>query len=194
MATVPRDSGRSWHTEKVQPDQAWGLAPARSAESVAKWNCTSGQSPAGSAYRVLTNARPSTPDDVSVLMPLFVGETCGQIERDLGPSVDNYLSVLSDASAELLAQCTVDSERAKLQALLAQMRQLSFERVNGAMGIFETPRACVERLRALERELGVGRVIGWFNFGGMVPHQRVLDSMELFARKVMPELALPCAA
>ena len=50
MRTVPRDSGRSWHTDMVNPGQGCGLAPASSAESVAKWNCTSGVFDSGSTH------------------------------------------------------------------------------------------------------------------------------------------------
>jgi len=35
----------------------------------------------------------------------------------------------------------------------------------------------------------VGRVICWFNFGGLVAHERVLRSMRLFAERVIPEFA-----
>ena len=36
MRTCPRDVGRSWHTLIVNPENGCGLAPARSADSVAK--------------------------------------------------------------------------------------------------------------------------------------------------------------
>jgi len=45
---------------------------------------------------------------------------------------------------------------------------------------------CVERLQRLQEEFNVGRVISWFNVGGMVPHKQVMRSMELFAARVMP--------
>jgi alkanesulfonate monooxygenase SsuD/methylene tetrahydromethanopterin reductase-like flavin-dependent oxidoreductase (luciferase family) len=35
------------------------------------------------------------------------------------------------------------------------------------------------------RDLGVGEVLCWMNFGGL-PHERVRRSMELFAREVLP--------
>jgi alkanesulfonate monooxygenase SsuD/methylene tetrahydromethanopterin reductase-like flavin-dependent oxidoreductase (luciferase family) len=54
------------------------------------------------------------------------------------------------------------------------------------MGIFETPEACIERIRAYQQDYKMGRLICWFNPGGMVPHDRVMRSMELFAERVMP--------
>jgi hypothetical protein len=54
------------------------------------------------------------------------------------------------------------------------------------MGVFDTPEMCVERLKRIQEELNPGRLICWFNPGGMTPHERVMRSMELFAAKVMP--------
>jgi alkanesulfonate monooxygenase SsuD/methylene tetrahydromethanopterin reductase-like flavin-dependent oxidoreductase (luciferase family) len=127
--------------------------------------------------------------DLSLVMPLYVGETEAQIERELGPSVRHYVTLVSEMSKLLLAKCTSETEREKLQLLLSAMRQTTYERVNGNMGLFATPRQCVEQLQQIEDELGAGRVIGWFNFGGLVPHERVMRSMELFASEVMPHFA-----
>ncbi|HXH82910.1 MAG TPA: LLM class flavin-dependent oxidoreductase [Candidatus Tectomicrobia bacterium] len=43
----------------------------------------------------------------------------------------------------------------------------------------------VARHIARMREIGVGQVLCWMNFGGL-PHEKVRRSMELFAREVMP--------
>jgi hypothetical protein len=56
------------------------------------------------------------------------------------------------------------------------------------MAIFDTPEVCVERLRCVCEKFGIGRVICWFNIGGMIPHAQVMRSMELFAAEVMQNL------
>jgi hypothetical protein len=33
-------------------------------------------------------------------------------------------------------------------------------------------------------------MICWFNFFGAIPHERVLNSMELFSAKVLPDLSV----
>jgi hypothetical protein len=63
-------------------------------------------------------------------------------------------------------------DKARLLAIVAQMRNTNFARVNDGMGIFDDPQGCAIRLRALQNRLGFGRLIGWFNFGGMIPHHR----------------------
>ena len=45
--TWPREDGRNWQTEYVQPENGCTLPPARSADRVAKWNWVSGVRLAG---------------------------------------------------------------------------------------------------------------------------------------------------
>ena len=63
---------------------------------------------------------------------------------------------------------------------------ITYAIMNATGGIFDTSAACVERLGQLRETFGTGRVICWFNFGGLVPHARGLESMELFAAEVPP--------
>ena len=76
-----------------------------------------------------------------------------------------------------------------MTALLESLRATTFDTVNTDMGIFDTPDRCVERITQMEREFAPGRMrSAWFNFFGVIPHRRVLDSMELFSTKVLPHL------
>ena len=49
MRTCPRELGRNWHTDIVKPENGCTLPPAMSADSVATWNCMSGEAAPGSA-------------------------------------------------------------------------------------------------------------------------------------------------
>ena len=69
--------------------------------------------------------------------------------------------------------------------MLAKIAAMSYASVRESTGIFDTPEGCVERLHWLREELGPTRVICWFNFGGLIPHERVLRSMELFSSRVL---------
>ena len=48
-----------------------------------------------------------------------------------------------------------------------------------------TPKQCVARLGELREAMGIDHFNASFWFGDL-PHERVLRSMELFAREVMP--------
>jgi hypothetical protein len=81
-----------------------------------------------------------------------------------------------------------EAERAKLETLVERLGALDYAQVDDVMGVYDTPEAAVERLTRIKQELGVGRFITWFNFGGRVPQADVLASMELFTERVAPRL------
>jgi len=120
-------------------------------------------------------------DDVTLLGPVYVAEDPVQLRRELEPSIKRFLQSISSiyASAGPMPE-------GRIKEVLERVRQMTYEKVCEVMAIFETPDACVERLKQYQQEFGMGRVICWFNPGGMVEHAQVLKSMELFAKKVMP--------
>jgi natural product biosynthesis luciferase-like monooxygenase protein len=123
-------------------------------------------------------------EEITLLTPLYVGESREQVRRELEPSIQHFLESVATiyASAGPLPE-------GRLRDVLERVRRMTYEQVCEVMAVFDTPDACVERLKRFQQEFGMGRVICWFNPGGMVPHERVLRSMELFATKVMPHFA-----
>jgi alkanesulfonate monooxygenase SsuD/methylene tetrahydromethanopterin reductase-like flavin-dependent oxidoreductase (luciferase family) len=126
-------------------------------------------------------------DDVTVLMPFYVGESAAKIRCDLEPSVQHLLHTAtmlfsSTGPAPLPGNRPFSKAREKFG-------RLTYDKFAELMGVLDTPDACVERLGRLREDFGMGRVILWFNPGGRVPHDRVMRSMELFAAKVMPHFA-----
>jgi natural product biosynthesis luciferase-like monooxygenase protein len=126
-------------------------------------------------------------DAVTVLMPVYVGESRRAVARDVAPSVAQFARNAAAVAEPWLARATA-AERPALQAILARARAMTYDTVNEVTGIFDTPDAAVERLRWVREELAPGRVICWFNFGGRIAHERVLRSMELFSARVMPHV------
>ena len=54
-------------------------------------------------------------------------------------------------------------------------------------GVYGTPEAVVECLQEYEGKLGVSGVILEMNYGGHIPHDRVVNSIRLLTGKVMPK-------
>ena len=127
----------------------------------------------------------SSREDISLLGPLYVGESPAHIRQELEPSIRRFLGSVASIYAMQGANFGVQSSRIK--EVMERVRNMTYEKVSEVMGIFEPPDACVERLKGMEEEFGIGRMICWFNPGGMVPHKQVMRSMELFAEKVMPQ-------
>lgn len=123
-------------------------------------------------------------EDISLLGPLYVGNSQGQIRAELEPSIRRFLQSVSSIYSSQGQDLGPESSRIK--EVMERVRRMTYDKVAEVMGIFETPQACVERLQALHEEFGMGRMICWFNPGGTVPHSQVMRSMELFAAKVMP--------
>jgi len=126
-------------------------------------------------------------DDLTLLMPLYVGEDRRRVEREVAPSVRQFAETAAAVFLGLVAKAP-EAERPKLQAIAEQLCGMTYQTVNAVTGIFDTPKACVERLQQVREEFNPGRVICWFNFGGMIPHDQVLRSMELFSARVLPHV------
>lgn len=125
--------------------------------------------------------------DVTLLGPLYVGPSQAQIRQELEPSVRRFLESVAAIAAAQGSDLGKQSRR--VREVFERVRRMTYEKVSEVMAIFETPDACVERLKQLEEEFSMGRFVCWFNPGGMVPHAQVMRSMELFAAKVMPHFA-----
>lgn len=129
--------------------------------------------------------RSSGGDELTILMPVFVGDDRRHVEREVAPSVRQFAETAASVFQGLVAKAP-EAERPKLQAIVEQLCGMTYQTVNAVTGIFDTPSACVERLQQIREEFNPGRVICWFNFGDIIPHDRVLRSMELFSSRVLP--------
>jgi hypothetical protein len=104
----------------------------------------------------------------------------------MAPSVRHLLQT----TTSLLESAEVPPKAAsRLGEVAERSRRLTYERMSETMAIFDTPELCVDRPGRLAEQFKMGRTIRWFNPGGRVPHERVMQSMELFAAKVMPWFA-----
>jgi len=133
----------------------------------------------------------ATANDITILTPLYVGESAAQVRREVEPSIRHFLSTVtslygaSGTPPPGLARPRSDAA-ANLKETLERLARMTYEQVCERMAVFDTPEACVERLEGFRNDFGMGRVICWFNPGGQVPHAQVMRSMEMFAAKVMP--------
>ena len=126
-------------------------------------------------------------ETLSLLSPVYVGKDTEQVRREAQPSIGRFIQSLVDAFPPVADD---GSEKSKLlQEAADRLRQTTYEQVCEAMAIYDTPEACVEKLQQLKEEFGMGRMICWFNTGGLIPHENVMRSMELFADKVIPHFA-----
>ena len=125
-------------------------------------------------------------EDVTLALPLYVSENRAEIRPLMEPSINHYLQTVAGIYLSYAAQSKTAA--ANLPERVERFGRTTYDDACESMAIFDTPEACAERLLRLRDELNIGRIICWFNIGGMVPHTQVMRSMELFAAKVMPHL------
>lgn len=123
-------------------------------------------------------------EDVTLALPVFVGEDRARIRRLMEPSINHYLQTV----AAIYRAAVEKSGAAQIPERMRRFGFVSYEQACESIAIFDTPQACLERLQRVREEFNIGRLICWFNIGGMAPHLEVMRSMDLFAARVMPHL------
>jgi alkanesulfonate monooxygenase SsuD/methylene tetrahydromethanopterin reductase-like flavin-dependent oxidoreductase (luciferase family) len=132
------------------------------------------------AARAAAGQTDSSADDVTVLIPTYVAESRALVRREVEPSLTRWLQTVAARYANRDAGPVLIRER------LDRLRRMSYEQASEIMAVLDTPEGFVDRLSQLREEFQMGRLICWFNQGGLVPHLQVMRSMELFAAKIMP--------
>jgi len=147
------------------------------------------------AARAAAGHGPARSEDVSILVPVFTHHRPNELRRRLTPSVDRMGSVLRRKLALWTeippAGPTGDQRRADLARLAGRFDGFGFDSMAANLAIFGTPERVTKSLADLVDTTNAGRIICWFNPGGLVPHREVIESMDLFAGDVMAQLAGP---
>lgn len=128
---------------------------------------------------------PLPEDWFASLMLVFTGPSGASVRATIEPSLANYFSTV----AETVRPETFGSSPAEFEKVRARLREMKYETVDSLMGIFGEPEYCIDRIAELKERFGFTRMVCWFETGGLSGHQEVLDSMRLFAERVMPRFA-----
>lgn len=122
--------------------------------------------------------------EMGVLIPLYIGETTDKAQQEAGEGVLDYYRVIAD-TREDYNQWLVSRGMNPLPP--PPYEGITMERLCAEHAILSDPATARAQLKQLADELGATHLLCWMNIGS-VPHQRVLESMERFAREVMPYL------
>jgi alkanesulfonate monooxygenase SsuD/methylene tetrahydromethanopterin reductase-like flavin-dependent oxidoreductase (luciferase family) len=125
-------------------------------------------------------------EDVTLALPIYVDDSRARIRQTMEPSINHYLQTVAGIYRSAVERSEIAP--GNVPERVERFGRITWEQACEAIAIFDTPDACVERLQRVREEFNVGRIISWFNIGGMVPHVQVMRSMELFAAQVMPHL------
>lgn len=125
-------------------------------------------------------------DDVTVLAPVFTHHNCRHLRTLVEPGLERIAMALrrkvAGAAAHVPAGPAGDDRRAVLAAVADRVAEFGYDQLQRQhAAVFDTPANAVARLRELGAALGAGRIICWFNPGGLIPHDTVLSAMEQVA-------------
>jgi len=122
---------------------------------------------------------------ISVTLPIYVSEDRKKSDRLLEETINSYI-----ATVQTMMTSPAAYRAAEASPRIAQMQEglgkLNYQQIRAENTIVGGPEQCVDRLSAFQEMYGAQEYSGWFNIGGRLPHEEVLESMRLFAEKVMP--------
>jgi alkanesulfonate monooxygenase SsuD/methylene tetrahydromethanopterin reductase-like flavin-dependent oxidoreductase (luciferase family) len=121
--------------------------------------------------------------DVAIAFPVHTAASRAQARRECEPSLKHFFSFLEQRRPDI--QALPESYQA-FQKAVDRLAKLTYEDVEELGGVLGDPDYCVERVQALREEFRMNEFICYFNQGGLINHDAVMRSMELFAHEVIP--------
>ena len=120
------------------------------------------------------------PSTFKITRPVYVAESRQQAWDD---SKDRYMWFIETQRQVALPP---GGETGNLSEMFSKRKQITFEDAFENLGIFGTPDHCIRQIEELNQVVGgMTEFIPIFTFGGW-DQRKIVRSMELFARQVMP--------
>ncbi len=120
-------------------------------------------------------------------IPVYVAETATKAREEPEASTMHFFRAISQAlrKSDGAGASTAEARAGRAERLA----EISYDDVLREQAVYGTPEAVADRLLELREQLGFSSVSAWMNAGGQIPHERVINSMRLFADRVIPRLA-----
>ncbi len=135
--------------------------------------------------RALEDAGQQRPDDwLAAALMVFVGRDKAHVRATIEPSLRNYFDVVGSI---IEAESDAPEHQAAFQAVRDRLKNIDYPTVDSIMAIFGDAEYCIDRIAQLKERFKFSRLVCWFETGGLSGHQHIIDSMRLFADRVMPK-------
>jgi alkanesulfonate monooxygenase SsuD/methylene tetrahydromethanopterin reductase-like flavin-dependent oxidoreductase (luciferase family) len=115
--------------------------------------------------------------EVSAILPVYVADTDRRAREETEASAMHFYRSVGEA-------LLVGPRRAAGERL----QRMSYDEVLRDFAVYGTAERVVGRLEELRAAIGFTKLAVWMNVGSLVPPERVLASMRLFAERVAPRL------
>ena len=120
-------------------------------------------------------------------VPVYVGEDSKTARREPEESIISFYRALGAQiakTAELEGVKKEENRAERAQALL----NVSYEETLAQKVIVGAPDEVAARINELKRELGIDGILAEMNCGGLIPHDRVVNSIRLLCQEVGPKV------
>lgn len=128
---------------------------------------------------------PRRGDEVALMTPVYVNTSATKARNIPEASLTHYWDVLRGMhhASKTPPPATVTP---RMQEMQSRLQNMTYEEALDTFAIFGEPSYCIDRIQWFKETFGINQFICWFNTGGQIPHQQVMQSMTLFAERVLP--------
>jgi alkanesulfonate monooxygenase SsuD/methylene tetrahydromethanopterin reductase-like flavin-dependent oxidoreductase (luciferase family) len=128
---------------------------------------------------------PDQPRDVAALFFTSPGESLERVRIKFEPSMLHYFRTIGE-QARAGGRGQYEGSYQYLKQVRERAAKVGWDEVQPTMGVFGPADECIRRIDEIYRGAQINQLVCWFNPGGLIPHNQVMASMELFAEKVIP--------
>jgi len=119
--------------------------------------------------------------------PVYVGDTLEQALNDPQETLMNFYRYLGARLEESANRAGIFDTERRIEGA-QRLQSLTWEEVQRGRAIVGTPEMVADNLASLKDELGLAGILAELNTGGLIPHERVMRSMQLLCEKVQSRL------
>lgn len=122
---------------------------------------------------------------VFIRVPVYVAETEERAVSDSEESIMHFLHRQARQQAEAATMAGV-SDVARRMAISQRLETYTYEDAVRDKVLVGSSGKVTARLKEIQAELGLDGILAELNSGGLIPRERVLNSLRLFCNEVMP--------
>jgi len=125
--------------------------------------------------------------EVYLRAPVYVGDTAEQALSDPEESLMQFYRYLGARLEESANRAGIFDTARRIEGA-HRLQTMTYDEARRGRAILGTPEMVADRLAELREQLGLSGILAELNCGGLVPHERVMRSLQLLCEKVQPRL------
>ena len=125
--------------------------------------------------------------EVYLRAPVYVGDTAEQALSDPEESLMQFYRYLGARLEESANRAGIFDTARRIEGA-HRLQTMTYDEARRGRAILGTPEMVADRLAELREQLGLSGILAELNCGGLVPHERVMRSLQLLCEKVQPRV------